>query len=285
MAVPARAALAGNPSDLYGGAVLAVPLTAFTARAEVVEPRAGADPCGAGERRLVDAVLARVAPGEAIDLRVTTDIPRSVGLAGSSAIVLAALDALAGRVPLPADAVGLAQLALSIERDDLGIPAGLQDRVVQAVGAPVLVDVGGAAPDVSVLRPGAPFRIAVAWCAAAGGESGAYHRALRAQLSAADAAMGELGALARSAAQAFTAGDAVELRRLMAESARLRARAAPLPAAHIRLAEAVTRAGLAPNSTGSGGAVCAVVTDDDQLARLPSELDPIAGRFVVATFS
>ena len=67
---------------------------------------------------------------------MSTTIPRSVGLAGSSAIVIAALRAAGVDLEPPE----VAELALAIERDDLGIAAGLQDRAVQAFDQPVLVD-------------------------------------------------------------------------------------------------------------------------------------------------
>src|SRR5258705_12225860 len=56
--VPARAALAGNPSDGYGGRTLAVTLPAFAARAEV-EPAARNDV----EEPLPAAALRRVRHG------------------------------------------------------------------------------------------------------------------------------------------------------------------------------------------------------------------------------
>jgi len=178
----------------------------------------------------------------------------------------------------------LATLALEIERDDLGIVAGLQDRAVQAFDQPILVDVAGDHPVVSVLHPHRPLRIAVMWCGAATGDSGDYHRRLRAQSAHVQGAMDQLGALARAAAFAFTDGDGRRLSELMAESAEVRARAAPLPDAHQRLAAAVQRAGLAGNSTGSGGAVAAVVTNDADLDRLKAELEAVGGAFVVETY-
>src|SRR5438477_3723375 len=91
----ARAALAGNPSDLYGGAVLAVTLPSLTAHvvAEpadelVVEP----------QNALVEAAARRL--GATAKLAWSTTIPRSVGLGGSSALVIATLRAFRGMDPL-----------------------------------------------------------------------------------------------------------------------------------------------------------------------------------------
>jgi glucuronokinase len=244
--VPARAALAGNPSDMHKGAVLAIPVRAFAATAELSDT--------AGDEPLVRAALARV--GSAAPVRVATTIPRSVGLAGSSAIVIATLRA-AG---VDLEPLAVAQLALSVERDDLGIAAGLQDRAVQAFDQPVLVDGESVRP----LTPAAALRFVVVWRPDAAGDSGDYHG----QREPNPAGMTELARIARGAAEAFVAGDALALANLMALSADVRRDAAPLPAAHEELADAVRAAGFSPNSTGSGGAVVAVFTSDDALAKL-----------------
>jgi glucuronokinase len=223
---------------MHGGAVLAVPVPALTATVTLRED--------GGRLPLLDAALARVgAPGGA---DWSTDIPRGVGLAGSSALVIAALRASGAA---PNDPLELAQLALSVERDDLGIAAGLQDRAVQAFAAPVLVD--GEA--VTVLAPGADLEFIVAWVPEPVGDSGEYHRAR----APSDAGMRELARIARAAADAFTAGDVAALESLMDESARTREEVAPLPPAHHALVETLRARGLSPNSTGSGGAVVALV--------------------------
>ncbi len=90
--VPARAGLAGNPSDLYGGAVLAVPIPSLRAQVEIVDAPTTQVAGHEDGLRLIEAAVARgPSPGSPFALRWITDIPRSVGLAGSSAIVIATL--------------------------------------------------------------------------------------------------------------------------------------------------------------------------------------------------
>jgi glucuronokinase len=175
----------------------------------------------------------------------------------------------------PEDKLALAQLALSVERDDLGIVAGLQDRAVQAYEAPVLVDM---ATDrlVRVLVPGRDLDFVVAWRPSAAGESGEYH----ARRSTDPAGMAELARIARAAAAAFEAGDASALANLMALSADVRREVAPLSAAHNLLAETMQRHGFSANSTGSGGAVVAVVTERSRPDDLPRALAPLDAEFV-----
>ncbi|KAJ8659621.1 hypothetical protein O0I10_004600 [Lichtheimia ornata] len=70
-----------------------------------------------------------------------TNIPRQVGLAGSSAIITAFWKALiqfynVTTIPLEEQA----SLVLSVEQNELGIAAGLQDRVIQTYGGLVYMD-------------------------------------------------------------------------------------------------------------------------------------------------
>ena len=73
-------------------------------------------------------------------VRYTSDVPRQVGMAGSSAIIVATLRCLMEfydlRVPLEVQP----SLALAVERDELGIGAGLQDRVIQVYEGVVAMD-------------------------------------------------------------------------------------------------------------------------------------------------
>ena len=155
----ARAALAGNPSDGYGGAVLAVCVPGLAAHAEAQPaPVALSDP----PSTLVDATVARFGRGPCA-VRWTTAVPREVGLGGSSAIVTAtvrALCALHGDVLAPDE---LAELVLAVEVDDLGIAAGPQDRYAQAHEGLVLMDFAGARPRVERLDPALLPPLYVAW--------------------------------------------------------------------------------------------------------------------------
>jgi glucuronokinase len=125
---PARAGLLGNPSDGYGGRTLALAVPRFVASvsaepAEGIEIVPGAldlaswpspaafvdriDRFGYGTAPQLLAATVRTflrwrvdeglgLPGTGVRLSYRTDIPRQVGLAGSSALVVAALRALCG---------------------------------------------------------------------------------------------------------------------------------------------------------------------------------------------
>jgi glucuronokinase len=75
-------------------------------------------------------------------LRYTSDIPNQVGLAGSSAIVTACLRALLAFYGVAIPKAVQPTLILQVETGELGIPAGLQDRVIQVYEGLVYMDFG-----------------------------------------------------------------------------------------------------------------------------------------------
>jgi glucuronokinase len=184
-AAHARAALAGNPSDGYGGAVLAFTFAEQHARAIATPARTPAvDPPAALVTATVNRFANEFAPA-ARDTAITwsTDIPRGVGLGGSSAIIIATLRALSDLHDVSIDRRRLAALALAIETVELGIAAGLQDRVAQTHGGLTFMDFG---PEHASggdrhghyerLHPASLPALLVAWCTDASEDSGGVSR-------------------------------------------------------------------------------------------------------------
>ena len=281
----ARAALAGNPSDGYGGAVMAVPVhdllaTVATTEAEGFAVRA-ADP---DLHRLLtataDGYAAATGDLPPVTLSASTAIPRSVGLAGSSALVIAALRSLGGWVERRWDRVELAELALSIERDRLGIAAGLQDRLVQSVAHPVLMRFDPVAFEVVEIPP--TFPLWVAWHVDAAAPSDTVHRSLRRRWDAGDPrvvdTMADLAVQARRAHRGLVEGDPDLLGDAMDRSFDLRVAMIEIAPGQQRLVDVGRRAGAAVNSAGSGGSVVGLARDSEQLSGLrASYLDLGAG--------
>jgi glucuronokinase len=291
----ARAGLVGNPSDAYGGAVVATTVPGLVAEVVVADAdRLSVEgPADASSwpgvaalvehvrryghedaQRLVTAAvtcLARAA-GEVDDrpfvVRWSTTVPRSVGLAGSSALVVATLRAVAARWTLRLTPDDLARLALEAERDELGIAAGLQDRAVQAAGATVLVDGDGFRP----LTSAAPVPLVVAWDPAAASPSSRYHADLRRRFDEGDpgvvAAMEELAGLAREAATAVERGDAVALADRVGATWRVRRGLGAVAPTQEALVAAAASVGLTATSAGSGGSIVAVAPEPDAADRL-----------------
>ena len=199
--------------------MLAVTVEQFDARARA---RFGADDGTPDGRReghdLVDATIARfdrLGVARSVlrpSVGIECSIPRLVGLAGSSAIIIATLRALYDlhgvRAPAPSE---LAELALAIEVEDLGIAAGLQDRVVQAFGGLVFMEFSGENPayerlDRSLLGP-----LVLAWRPESAAHSGVVHGDLRARFERGDRvvrqSMTELARAARAARDGLLSGD------------------------------------------------------------------------------
>ena len=275
---PARAALAGNPSDGYGGAVLAVALPMFEARAVVA---AGVAPLAtpAEETLLADAAVARFRRefrvGSAV--AVETTVPRCVGLGGSSAIVIAVLRALCAEHGIVLEPDAMASLALSIEVDDLGIAAGLQDRVAQCYGGLTFMEFAGEAPRYQPLDTRWLPPLLIAWRPAAAESSAIVHGDLRRRYDAGEPAVRQaivaLGGCAREARVAIITRDELSLRRAVDATFDLRAGLVGLNPRHVEMVEIARSAGAAANYTGSGGAIVCVCHDARHRAAVATALE------------
>jgi len=168
----ARAGLLGNPSDGYFGKTISVIVKNFCAEVVVYEwPEieivlSRQDRCQFdrledlvedvklnglyGGLRLIKGSIKRFVehcqtsnihlPAENFALRYDTDIPRQVGLAGSSAIITAVFRALTQFYSVSIPKETLPSLILDVEKQEIGIDAGLQDRVCQVYEGLVYMD-------------------------------------------------------------------------------------------------------------------------------------------------
>ena len=283
----ARAALAGNPSDGYGGAVLAVPVldlfaTVATSEADAFGVRADDLDLRSLLSAAADAYAESIGPLPTVTISASTTIPRSVGLAGSSALVIATLRSLGGWSERRWDRVELAELALSVERDRLGVTAGLQDRLVQAVGQAVLMHFD----PVSFVPVEVPddFALFVAWWPDADASSDTVHRSLRRRYEAGDEtvvqAMRDLAIQAERAHRGLTVGDAALLGDAMDRSFDLRAAMVDVGSLQRRLVDIGRRGGAAVNSAGSGGSVVGLARRAEDLALLRAAYEATGAGFV-----
>ncbi len=167
-----RAALIGNPSDGYFGKTIAFVFRNYCAEVELYEtPELELLPAERDETifnsmedlvqdvqqygyyggiRLLKATVKKfyeycrihsISLDERnFTIRYNTDIPNRLGMAGSSAIITAALRALVRFFGIQIASPVFANLVLSVEKEELGIQAGLQDRVAQAYNEPVFMD-------------------------------------------------------------------------------------------------------------------------------------------------
>lgn len=258
--VPARASLAGNPSDGYGGAVLAVPVPELAATARISTDRL------ADELELVVAARARfssdVAAVDDVRVEVSTTIPRSVGLAGSSAIVTATIRALAIHAGVAVSDGDVAALCHRVEREDLGIAGGWQDQIAQAYenGRPILMEFDEPRRHRHIDAP--PVPLFLAYSADASESSNVVHSDLRNRANEIEAVMQELADVARSAADALAAGRTHDLKAAINASFDLRESVLTINPAHRAMITAARAAGAACNFAGSGGAIVGIVPKD-----------------------
>ncbi len=260
---PSRLGLLGNPGDVYDGRALGLAIWNFRAEVTVAPAEQLVLPDDPGAASLLRAALGRLpeAPHDRLALRVVSDVPRQVGLAGSSAIVVAALRALARFFAIPLHPADLAERALAAEREDLGFTAGPMDRVVQAYGGLVWMDFRPPRGPRSYRRldPTLLPPLFVSWNPEPGEASVVAHDDVRARFERGDPevrrVMDALPVLAEEGVARLEAGDREGFRACMDRNFDLRASIWPLRDRDVELVRVGRAHGAAVKYCGSGGAV------------------------------
>jgi galactokinase/mevalonate kinase-like predicted kinase len=277
----ARVALAGNPSDGYGGRTLAVVIRDFAAHAsaesaeadQITVPGEGGEPL---MRATLQRVRARLGTGAPVALSCETGVPRELGLGGSSAIVIACTRALCDLHGMELETDELARLALAVESEDLGIAAGLQDRMVQARETLVAMDFGGH-PVYEELDPELLPPLFVAWHPDAAAPSGLAHGELRERHARGDpevtATLERLAGHAASAREALLQGDRDAFAICVDASFDERLRIMRVDELTAAMVAAARKAGASANSAGSGGAIVGTLPDDEVWPPLRAALE------------
>ena len=321
--VGARIGLIGNPSDGFGGQTISSIISNFCATATLSESsqlRLGHQDAStlitfedyddlvnrfqggalSSANKLLAATYKKLREyctshsiqltEKSFELRYESDIPRQVGLGGSSAIVTATFKALMefyrlteADIPKPIQP----NIALSVETEELGIWAGLQDRVVQVYGGTVYMDFNDEFMkshnhgiyeelDISLLPP-----LFLAYCAKPT-DSGKAHRQMHVRYKQGDRSvietMQEIAQLAAAARQALGAGQTDLLGELMDKNFDLRRRLYGddcRGATNLEMIARARRLGLPAKLSGSGGAIVGIC-DDERLIE-PQETFPQYG--------
>ena len=309
----ARAGLLGNPSDGFFGKTLSVIVKDFTARVVLYEwPEleimlSKEDRCQFdrmeelvedvklnglyGGLRLIKAAIKKFAdhcqgqgvrlPERNFSLRYETDIPRQVGLAGSSAIITAVFRGLMEFYGVSIPRELLPSLILSVETDEIGIQAGLQDRVCQVYEGLVYMDFERAYLEArghgkyESLDPALLPRLYIAYRQDLSKISGVYHSNLRARWENKDPqvleAMKTFARLAEEGRQCLLRRDHATLARLMDENFNTRASITKLDPRNVQMVELARSLGVCAKYAGSGGSIVGICEDDALFARLVQE--------------
>lgn len=145
---PGRCGIVGNPSDIYGGVVVScsVPARARCRLTLGVPTELPEDPF------LWNAITARF-PLDNVKVEWESEIPRSSGLAGSTALLAATLAcvlAARGEQPDLNTGIGLkrfAELVRDIERNEAEVQCGYQDAYMVTHGGLLRMEFAGKRPD------------------------------------------------------------------------------------------------------------------------------------------
>ena len=217
-------------------------------------------------------------------IRYNSDIPLRLGLAGSSAIITACFKAMMAfygvEIPKPI----LANLILSVENKELGIAAGLQDRVAQVYERPVFMDFDKQLMDRQGFGDYTPLDAAdfpplyIAFRRTLSEGTEVLHNNLRARYNIGDPAvldaMQEWSQLTVQFKEALASRDAARMAGLINRNFDLRRSLVHIEPGNIEMVELARSVGASAKFTGSGGAIIGSYTDEamfDRLKRVASE--------------
>ncbi len=229
-------------------------------------------------------------PNRNFTVRYRSSIPRQVGMSGSSAIVVALFRALMQfyKVEIPLEI--LPQLVMTSETEELGIAAGLQDRVIQCYEGCVYMDF-----DENLIKSqghGLYERLApellpnlyVAYNTQLSKVSGKVHSDVRARFDRGEAevidVLGQIASRAEEGRKALLEGRPEDLHELMNQNFDLRCQIYNVSDSNKQLINAARACGASAKFAGSGGTIIGTYRDDDMLNRLFVELKKYNARVV-----
>lgn len=229
-------------------------------------------------------------PNKNFSIRYATSIPRQVGLSGSSAIIVAAFRALMRfydvEIPLPL----LPNLILATETEELGIAAGLQDRVIQCYEGCVYMDFDRTLMErqghgyYEPIDPRLLPKLYIAYKTELGKQSGKVHNDVRSRWQKGEElvvdTLNDIADVACQGREALLQQDIDEVNRLVNQNFDLRCRIYNISDSNMALIETARACGASASFTGSGGSIIGVYRDDAMLNRLFIELKKLNARVV-----
>ncbi len=310
----ARAGLLGNPSDGYFGKTISLSVRNFRARVLLwpsarleIRPSKADMPVFEnladlydttrwrgyyGGIRIIQALIVRFIgycrecgvklPDRNFTLEYESTIPLRLGLGGSSAIITAALRALCQYfsvdIPLPVQA----RLVLETETQELGVPAGPQDRVIQAYEGLVYMDFARELMEsrgygeYERLDPALLPNVYVAYRTSLSEGTEVFHSNVRERWRAGDPqvveAMRTWADYAEQGRRALIERDYETLGRLIDANFDLRASIYQISEGNLLMIRTARAAGARANFAGSGGAIVGLYEDDRMYDALVSAL-------------
>ena len=318
----ARAGLLGNPSDGYFGKTISIIIRNFGSSISIYEtPELRIEETEVdintfqnvyhmvdsvqltgyyGGTRLIKAAIKKFVEycesnnfrlgHKNFTIRYRPSIPRQVGLAGSSAIITAAMKALMQFYDVEIPKHILPTIILKTETEELGINAGLQDRVIQVYEGCIFMDFekshlekngfGKYSPIDPALLP----KLYIAYKVELGKVSGAVLNTVRERYEKGDTfvvdSLKEIAELAEKGKAAILEKDYETLNNLIDRNFDLRCKIMNISDSNKQMVMTARSCGASAKFSGSGGAIIGMYEDDEMLRRLIVNLKKVNARVI-----
>ena len=318
----ARAGLLGNPSDGYFGKTISITVKNFGAHVTLYQsPELKIEPQEQdineyknihsliervkihgyyGGDRLIKAAVKTFAvycrnndirlENKNFTIRYDSTIPRQVGLAGSSAIITATVRALTQFYGVEIPVEIFPSVVLKVEAEELGINAGLQDRVIQAYDGCMYMDFNRNLVETTGhglyerLTPQVFDNLYIAYKVELGKVSGSVLNDIRSRYDKGDRevieTLQEIASLAERGKQLLIDGDTKELNALINRNFDLRRKIMRISDSNLQLIDTARACGASAKFAGSGGSVVGFYPDNETLTRLIIEMKKIKARVI-----
>lgn len=216
-------------------------------------------------------------------IRYDSNIPLRLGLAGSSAIIMACMKALISFYGVAIPKPILANLVLSVENKELGIAAGLQDRVAQSYEQPVYMDFNKKTMEkqgfgnYEVLHADSFPDMYIAFRKNLSEGTEILHNNLRARFNIGEKsvldAMKKWAGYTEQFKEALNTRDYSKIHKLVNANFDLRHSLVPISKGNVEMVEAARSVGASAKFTGSGGAIIGTYEDEKMFKKLEKVLE------------
>jgi glucuronokinase len=223
-------------------------------------------------------------------IRYRSTIPRQVGLAGSSAIIIATLKALKQFYNVEIPPHVLPNIALQAETQEMGINAGLQDRVIQCYEGCVHMDFNKSQMEkhghgiYTPIDPTSLPKLYIAYKTDLGKVSGKVLNEIRSKYDKGDehtiSTLNTIADLADKGREALEAKNHTLLSQLINANFDNRCKIMTINASNMDMINTARHCGASASFTGSGGAIIGIYEDDEMLNRLVYTLKKINARVI-----
>jgi len=318
----ARAGLLGNPSDGYFGKTISIIVRNFGAHVSLYQtPELQIEPQHQdtniyrniydlvesvnlvgyyGGDRLIKAAIKKFCEycdqnniklsNKNFTIRYHSSIPRQVGLAGSSAIITATMRALMKfyKVKIPNEI--LPTIVLAAEIDELGINAGLQDRVIQVYEGCVYMDFNKKQMESQKhgyyerIDPKLLPNLYIAYKTELGKVSGKVLSDIKTRWEKGDEfvinTLNRIADIAEEGKDVIRKKDIKRLNELINENFDQRSKIMNISESNMEMIHFARECGASAKFTGSGGSIIGIYSNDEMLTKVVVELKKIKARVI-----